>query len=143
MAHDQVVTEIELQRGNEGLGFNIRGGNDQPYVVGDNGIFVSRVRETGAAFNSGLLAAGDKILEVNGIDISSVDHQKAVEIFLSTGDNSVVRMKVIKNAYKDIQLKKDQEQEQSASTKRKWILFAGFLAVGVGAFFVHKRFNRR
>ena len=60
---------------------------------------------------SGLLAAGDKILEVNGIDISSVDHQKAVEIFLSTGDNSVVRMKVIKNAYKDIQLKKDQEQE--------------------------------
>ena len=49
--HDQVVTEIELQRGNEGLGCNIRGGNDQPYVVGDNGIFVSRVRETGAAFN--------------------------------------------------------------------------------------------
>ena len=48
---DQIVTEIELQRGNEGLGFNIRGGNDQPYVVGDNGIFVSRVRETGAAFN--------------------------------------------------------------------------------------------
>lgn len=48
---DVVVKEIELQRGNEGLGFNIRGGNDQPYIVGDNGIFVSRVRDTGAAFN--------------------------------------------------------------------------------------------
>ena len=47
-----------------GLGFNIRGGCDVPYLPGDTGIFVAKVREQGAAAEDGRLKAGDKIVEV-------------------------------------------------------------------------------
>ena len=43
------VREIELHRGDDGLGFNIRGGTDQPYVKEDCGIFVTKIRDSGAA----------------------------------------------------------------------------------------------
>ena len=47
-----------------GLGFNIRGGIDIPHINGDTGIFVTKIRENGAAFKDGRLKEGDKILEV-------------------------------------------------------------------------------
>jgi hypothetical protein len=48
-----------------GLGFNIRGGVDNPHIPGDSGIFVTKVRENGAAFVDGRLKEGDKILSVS------------------------------------------------------------------------------
>lgn len=47
-----------------GLGFNIVGGVDQQYVVHDNGIYVSKIKEDGAAALDGRLQEGDKILAV-------------------------------------------------------------------------------
>lgn len=47
-----------------GLGFNIVGGVDQQYVVNDSGIYVSKIKEDGAAGLDGRLQEGDKILEV-------------------------------------------------------------------------------
>ena len=47
-----------------GLGFNIRGGLDQPHFPNDTGIFVTKIRENGAAAVDGRLKEGDKILEV-------------------------------------------------------------------------------
>ena len=47
-----------------GLGFNIRGGVDIPFVENDSGIFVTKIREDGAAYLDGRLREGDKILEV-------------------------------------------------------------------------------
>ena len=47
-----------------GLGFNIVGGTDQQYVSDDSGIFVSRIKENGAAALDGRLQEGDKILSV-------------------------------------------------------------------------------
>ena len=47
-----------------GLGFNIRGGVDSPYLHEDNGIFVVKIREDGAAYKDGRLKEGDKVLEV-------------------------------------------------------------------------------
>ena len=46
------------------MGFNIRGGVDNPYVPGDPSIYVTRVRNDGAAALDGRLTVGDKILEV-------------------------------------------------------------------------------
>lgn len=48
----------------EGLGFNIRGGVDMPHLPNDYGIFVTKIREVGAAALDGRLAEGDKILKV-------------------------------------------------------------------------------
>ena len=49
----------------EGLGFNIRGGVDMPHIPEDVGIFVTKIREVGAAALDGRLAEGDKILKVS------------------------------------------------------------------------------
>ncbi|CAG13239.1 unnamed protein product, partial [Tetraodon nigroviridis] len=48
-----------------GLGFNIVGGVDQQYVENDSGIFVSKIKEDGAAALDGRLQEGDKILSVS------------------------------------------------------------------------------
>jgi hypothetical protein len=47
-----------------GLGFNVRGGTDNPYVPDDPSIYVTRIRSDGAAAFDGRLGVGDKILEV-------------------------------------------------------------------------------
>lgn len=47
-----------------GLGFNIVGGVDQHYVANDSGIYVSKIKEDGAAALDGRLQEGDKILAV-------------------------------------------------------------------------------
>ena len=47
-----------------GLGFNIRGGHDSPYIPGDSSIYVTRIDGEGAAARDGRLGVGDKILEV-------------------------------------------------------------------------------
>lgn len=47
-----------------GLGFNIVGGVDQQYVMNDSGIYVSKIKEDGAAALDGRLQEGDKIVAV-------------------------------------------------------------------------------
>ena len=47
-----------------GLGFNIRGGKDSPYVPGDPSIYVTRINGDGAAARDGRLTVGDKLIEV-------------------------------------------------------------------------------
>ncbi|BFZ07114.1 hypothetical protein BsWGS_10153 [Bradybaena similaris] len=86
------VTEIILHRGETGLGFNIRGGTDIPHFKEDTGIFVTKLKEAGAAYKDGRLKEGDKIIEVNGHRIQSVTHNEAVQIFITAGET--VQLKV-------------------------------------------------
>nr|XP_020644119.1 synaptojanin-2-binding protein isoform X1 [Pogona vitticeps] len=53
---------INLTRGPSGLGFNIVGGIDQQHIANDTGIYVSRIKENGAAALDGRLQEGDRIL---------------------------------------------------------------------------------
>ena len=48
-----------------GLGFNIRGGTDIQHIKGHNGIFVTKIRDKGAAAEDGRLKEGDQIVEVS------------------------------------------------------------------------------
>ncbi|XP_005322906.1 synaptojanin-2-binding protein isoform X2 [Ictidomys tridecemlineatus] len=84
---DYLVTEeeINLTRGPSGLGFNIVGGTDQQQVSNDSGIYVSRIKENGAAALDGRLQEGDKILSVNGKDLKNLLHQDAVDLFRNAG----------------------------------------------------------
>ncbi|KAF3845262.1 hypothetical protein F7725_008425 [Dissostichus mawsoni] len=43
------MLDIKLKRGSAGLGFNIVGGVDQEYVLNDSGIYVSKIKDDGAA----------------------------------------------------------------------------------------------
>ncbi|XP_025105370.1 synaptojanin-2-binding protein-like isoform X2 [Pomacea canaliculata] len=120
-----------------GLGFNIRGGIDLPHAPNDTGIFVTRIKEDGAAFKDRRLKEGDKILEVNGKNIERVTHNEAVQIFITAGN--VVRMKVQHGAYAYIMKNIEAGRGfQRGSSSKKYIACAVvFLAIaGIGVFVV-------
>lgn len=48
-----------------GLGFSIAGGIGNQHIPGDNGIFVTKIIEGGAAEQDGRLAMGDRLLVVS------------------------------------------------------------------------------
>ena len=50
-----------------GLGFSIAGGEGNQHIPGDNGIFVTKIIEGGAAEVDGRLAVGDRLLMVSQI----------------------------------------------------------------------------
>jgi hypothetical protein len=90
------VQVVELDRGESGLGFNIKGGKDAPFVEGDPGIFVCKIRERGAAVRDGRLKEGDLILEINGMPIINVTHNEAVKHFINAHEN--VKLKIVPGA---------------------------------------------
>ena len=68
-----------------GLGFSIAGGTDNQHVPGDNGIFVTKIIDGGAAQADGRLAVGDKLLKVDGHVLENVSHDEAVQCLKATG----------------------------------------------------------
>ncbi len=46
------------------LGFSIAGGRGNQHVMGDDGIFVTKIIPEGAAEKDGTLATGDRIIQV-------------------------------------------------------------------------------
>ncbi|CAH8466165.1 unnamed protein product [Heterobilharzia americana] len=74
---EQVEVHIHRQPG-AGLGLSVAGGvGSIPFRGSDQGIFVSRLNPTGLAAASGL-KLGDKLLEVNGVNLVNVEHHVAV-----------------------------------------------------------------
>ncbi len=67
------VLEIELLKGNKGLGFSIAGGIGNQHIPGDNGIYITKISEGGAAFADGRLAVDDKLIAVRHTPVSSSD----------------------------------------------------------------------
>lgn len=84
LANENRLT-LTLERGNKGLGFNIKGGSDAPYITGDSGVFISKIKKEGAAASDGRLKVGDRIIEVNGKNLENVQHSVAVDTFLNAG----------------------------------------------------------
>uniref|UniRef100_A0A8C9S715 Scribble planar cell polarity protein n=1 Tax=Scleropages formosus TaxID=113540 RepID=A0A8C9S715_SCLFO len=80
---EELTLTIVRQTG--GLGISIAGGRGStPYKGDDEGIFISRVSEEGPAARAGV-KVGDKLLEVNGVDLHEAEHQQAVEALRSSG----------------------------------------------------------
>lgn len=63
------VIEIDLVKGGKGLGFSIAGGIGNQHIPGDNGIYVTKLMDGGAAQVDGRLSIGDKLIAVrtNGV----------------------------------------------------------------------------
>lgn len=64
---------VEIEKGQQGLGFNIVGGED------GHGIYVSFLLAGGPAERSGALRRGDRLLAVNDIDITHATHEQAAK----------------------------------------------------------------
>uniref|UniRef100_A0A0B7BIU5 PDZ domain-containing protein n=1 Tax=Arion vulgaris TaxID=1028688 RepID=A0A0B7BIU5_9EUPU len=76
----------------EKLGLSIKGGakNLTAPDRSDEGIFISRINEGGAAARDGRLRAGQRILEVNGQSLLGSSHQEAVRALRSVGDKMTI-----------------------------------------------------
>lgn len=85
---------IMLHRENDTLGFNIIGGrpNQNNQEESAEGIYVSKILENGPADKAEGLQIHDKIIEVNGKDLSKATHEEAVEAFRNAKEPIVVQV---------------------------------------------------
>ena len=78
------------RQGNASLGFSIIGGTDHscvPFGVDEPGVFISHLVPDGIAASCGKIRFGDRILKVNGEDITTLSHQDVVMSLLKPGDD--------------------------------------------------------
>ncbi|XP_032078392.1 protein scribble homolog isoform X2 [Thamnophis elegans] len=87
-AKDTTTTErlsACLVRNERGLGFSIAGGKGStPYRPGDMGIFISRIADGGAAHREGTLQVGDRVILINGVDMTEARHDQAVALLTAS-----------------------------------------------------------
>uniref|UniRef100_H3DGM1 PDZ domain-containing protein n=1 Tax=Tetraodon nigroviridis TaxID=99883 RepID=H3DGM1_TETNG len=85
--------KLSAQRGS--LGLSIAGGKGSlPYKNHDEGIFISRVIKEGASEKAGI-HVGDRLVEVNGLDMEGATHHEAVSALRNAG--SCIRMTVLRD----------------------------------------------
>ncbi|XP_049821121.1 protein lap4 isoform X4 [Aethina tumida] len=85
-----IIEDVTLSKATGSLGFSIIGGIDHssiPFGAKEPGIFISHMVPGGTAASCGKLRVGDRILKVNGTDVTSATHQEAVMELLRPGDS--------------------------------------------------------
>ncbi|XP_068942592.1 partitioning defective 3 homolog isoform X18 [Petaurus breviceps papuanus] len=85
---------IQLKKGSEGLGFSITS-RDVP-VGGSAPIYVKNILPRGAAIQDGRLKAGDRLVEVNGVDLTGRTQEAVVSLLRSTKMGGTVSLLVIR-----------------------------------------------
>ncbi|KAM4836282.1 partitioning defective 3 homolog B isoform 2-T2 [Thomomys bottae] len=73
---------IDLKKGSEGLGFTVVTRDSS--IHGPGPIFVKNILPKGAAIKDGRLQSGDRILEVNGKDVTGCTQEELVAMLRST-----------------------------------------------------------
>ncbi|XP_070537894.1 discs large homolog 1-like protein isoform X4 [Ptychodera flava] len=84
------VMTVELLKGSKGLGFSIAGGVGNQHIPGDNGIFVTKIIEGGAAQQEGTLEIGDRLIRVGNANLENVTHEDAVAALKATPEKVVL-----------------------------------------------------
>ncbi|XP_026888028.2 par-3 family cell polarity regulator alpha, b isoform X3 [Electrophorus electricus] len=85
---------IQLKKGPEGLGFSITS-RDVP-LGGSAPIYVKNILPRGAAIKDGQLKAGDRLLEVNGVDLSGCGQEEVVSLLRATPMGGAVNLLVLR-----------------------------------------------
>ncbi|XP_070209398.1 protein scribble homolog isoform X4 [Littorina saxatilis] len=96
--------KIDLRRDQGGLGFSIAGGRGSvPFKGNDNiyelleAIYVSKITPGGNADRDGRLQVGDRIVSINGVDLTDARHDQAVSLL--TGIDRVVNLVVYREKF--------------------------------------------
>ncbi|XP_026217950.1 partitioning defective 3 homolog isoform X3 [Anabas testudineus] len=85
---------IQLKKGPEGLGFSITS-RDVP--IGDSApIYVKNILPRGAAIQDGQLKAGDRLLEVSGVNLNGKTQEEVVSLLRTTPMGGTVNLLVIR-----------------------------------------------
>uniref|UniRef100_A0AAR2LZ41 PDZ domain-containing protein n=1 Tax=Pygocentrus nattereri TaxID=42514 RepID=A0AAR2LZ41_PYGNA len=85
---------VQLRKGPEGLGFSITS-RDVP-IGGSAPIYVKNILPRGAAIQDGHLKAGDRLLEVNGVDLNGKSQEEVVALLRSTPMGGTVSLLVVR-----------------------------------------------
>eukprot|EP00063_Salmo_salar_P071426 XP_014046261.1 PREDICTED: partitioning defective 3 homolog isoform X9 [Salmo salar] len=85
---------IQLKKGPEGLGFSITS-RDVP-IGGSAPIYVKNILPRGAAIQDGHLKAGDRLLEVNGVDLVGLTQEEVVSLLRATPMGGAVGLVVLR-----------------------------------------------
>ncbi|KAM6918463.1 par-3 family cell polarity regulator alpha, b isoform 5-T5 [Xenentodon cancila] len=85
---------IQLKKGPEGLGFSITS-RDVP-IGGSAPIYVKNILPRGAAIQDGRLKAGDRLLEVNGVDLNGRTQEEVVALLRATPMGGPVGLLVLR-----------------------------------------------
>ncbi|XP_051937401.1 partitioning defective 3 homolog B isoform X2 [Hippocampus zosterae] len=100
---------IDLKKGSEGLGFTVVTRDSS--VHGPGPILVKNILPRGAAVKDGRLQSGDRILEVNGVDITGVGQDELVCMLRSTRHGESVCLVVLRQ--EDMFLPREMKDEGS------------------------------
>ncbi|CAH1379549.1 unnamed protein product, partial [Tenebrio molitor] len=108
--------DVTLSKAQGSLGFSIIGGTDHssiPFGVKEPGIFVSHMVPGGTAANCGKLRVGDRILKVNGTDVTQATHQEAVMELLRPGEKITltVRHDPLPEGYQELVIEKGDNEK--------------------------------
>ncbi|XP_075933429.1 uncharacterized protein LOC142933183 [Anarhichas minor] len=94
VSHVPLRLQIKVSGQSGSLGISIAGGRGSlPYNNHDEGIYISRVNRGGASEKAGV-HVGDRLLEVNGINMQAATHHEAVSALRNAG--SCIKMKVLR-----------------------------------------------
>ncbi|XP_041421748.1 partitioning defective 3 homolog isoform X7 [Xenopus laevis] len=85
---------IQLKKGAEGLGFSITS-RDVP-LGGSAPIYVKNILPRGAAIQDGRMKAGDRLLEVNGVDLTGRTQEEVVSLLRSTKMGGAVNLLILR-----------------------------------------------
>ncbi|XP_057354366.1 partitioning defective 3 homolog isoform X22 [Manis pentadactyla] len=100
---------IQLKKGTEGLGFSIT--SRDVTIGGSAPIYVKNILPRGAAIQDGRLKAGDRLIEVNGVDLAGKSQEEVVSLLRSTKMEGTVNLLVFRqeDAFHPRELKADDE----------------------------------
>uniref|UniRef100_A0A8C5KWG0 Partitioning defective 3 homolog n=1 Tax=Jaculus jaculus TaxID=51337 RepID=A0A8C5KWG0_JACJA len=85
---------IQLKKGTEGLGFSIT--SRDVTIGGSAPIYVKNILPRGAAIQDGRLKAGDRLIEVNGIDLAGKSQEEVVSLLRSTKMEGTVSLLIFR-----------------------------------------------
>ncbi|KAM7155437.1 partitioning defective 3 homolog isoform 21-T27 [Molossus nigricans] len=85
---------IQLKKGSEGLGFSIT--SRDVTIGGSAPIYVKNILPRGAAIQDGRLKAGDRLIEVNGVDLAGKSQEEVVSLLRSTKMEGTVSLLVFR-----------------------------------------------
>ncbi|XP_052451980.1 partitioning defective 3 homolog isoform X2 [Carassius gibelio] len=85
---------VQLRKGPEGLGFSITS-RDVP-IGASAPIYVKNILPRGAAIQDGRLKAGDRLLEVNGVDLNGKTQEEVVALLRSTPMGGTVGLLIVR-----------------------------------------------
>ncbi|XP_042353984.1 partitioning defective 3 homolog isoform X9 [Plectropomus leopardus] len=105
---------IQLKKGPEGLGFSITS-RDVP-IGGSAPIYVKNILPRGAAIQDGRLKAGDRLLEVNGVDLNGRTQEEVVSLLRATPMGGAVGLLVLRQ--EDTFLPRDVNAEPQMQSPR-------------------------